>query len=535
MGSVICKKLLSNKGRFLMITFLVGLVILFVGGALYGRFVEKVFAPDDRPTPAMAQRDGLDYIPMPKWKNMLIELLNIAGTGPILGPIQGILFGPLAFLLIPIGNVFGGAVHDYFSGMLSVRNRGDQMPALIRRFMGNGIYHIYNVFACLLMFLVGVVFLYLPGDLIAGLLKQPTTLADGASITTLIPLFVIYGCILIYYLLASITPIDKIIGRVYPIFGAVLLISAVGIAGALVFKGYLFDTTVFPDYLRGVTTSEGAPFGVLVPEGALTPSHLIPIFFITVACGITSGFHASQATLIARSVSDERQGRQTFYNMMILEGLIAMIWAAGAMVIYNMGADAGATKNATLMVSVISIDFLGKVGGVLAILGVIVLPITSGDTALRSLRMMIGDYFNIDQRKRSNVLTMAGVIFALVLLVLIFAKVNPNGFNILWRYFGFANEALAVFAFAMATIYLAGRHAKPYWIMTLIPGSFYMFVVSSYLLNAKIGFNRSWEVAYIGAAILVVVYIALVVKAGFKRRAGIDAGTVEDTDIRKDA
>lgn len=514
-----------------MVTFLVGLVILFVGGALYGRFVEKVFAPDDRPTPAMAQRDGLDFIPMPKWKNMLIELLNIAGTGPILGPIQGILFGPLAFLLIPIGNVFGGAVHDYFSGMLSVRNRGDQMPALIRRFMGNGVYHIYNIFACLLMFLVGVVFLYLPGDLIAGLAGQPTTLAEGDSITKLIPLFVIYGLILLYYLLASITPIDKIIGRIYPIFGAILLISAAGIFGALIVKGYLFDPKLFPDFLTGYTASAGAPFGVLVPEGAVTPANLVPVFFITVACGITSGFHASQATLIARSVPDERQGRQTFYNMMILEGLIAMIWAAGAMVIYNMGADAGATKNATAMVSVISIEFLGKVGGVLAILGVIVLPITSGDTALRSLRMMVGDYFNINQRKKSNVLILAAVIFTLVLVVLIFAKVDPNGFNILWRYFGFANEALAVFAFGMATIYLMGKSSKAYYFMTLIPGAFYMFVVSSYLLNAKIGFRLDWNMAYIGAAILVVAYIIAIMRAGFKRRNGIAAGTVENTDI----
>lgn len=513
-----------------MITFLVGLVMLFVGGAVYGRIVEKVFAPDDRPTPAMAQRDGLDYIPMAKWKNMLIELLNIAGTGPILGPIQGILFGPLAFILIPIGNIFGGAVHDYFSGMLSVRVKGNQMPALIRRFMGDGVYHIYNVFACLLMFLVGVVFLYLPGDLIAGLVNQPTTLQPGDSVTKLIPLFVIYGLIMLYYLAASITPIDKIIGRVYPIFGAVLLISAVGIVFGLIIKGHLFDPTIFPNWIPGAVHPAGAPFGVLVPEGAVTPAHLVPVFFITVACGITSGFHASQATLIARSVSDERQGRQTFYNMMVAEGLIAMIWAAGAMVIYNLGVDAGATKNATEMVSVISKNFLGPVGGVFAILGVIVLPITSGDTALRSLRMMVGEYFNIDQRKKSNVLIMAAVIFTLVLIVLIFAKVNPNGFNILWRYFGFANEALAVFAFGMATIYLVGKSAKPFWLMTAIPGAFYMLVVSSFILNAKIGFQLSWNIAYAFGVVLTILYLVVIVRAGFKRRQGLAAGTVEDID-----
>lgn len=515
-----------------MFTFLIGLVILIVGGALYGKIVENIFAPDDRPTPAMVQRDGLDYIPMPKWKNMLIQLLNIAGTGPILGPIQGILFGPLAFLLIPIGNIFGGAVHDYFCGMLSVRIKGEQMPGLIRRFMGDGIYHIYNAFACLLMFLVGVVFLYLPGDLIAGLLGQPTSIPEGKTITALIPLFVIYGIIMLYYLIASITPIDKIIGRIYPVFGAVLLISAVGIFGALIFRGFIFDTTVFPDWIRGVSVSEGAPFGVLVPHGALTPGHLVPIFFITVACGITSGFHASQSTLIARSVNDERQGRSTFYNMMVAEGLIAMIWAAGALVIYNLGADAGATKNATAMVSVISRDFLGNFGGVLAILGVIVLPITSGDTALRSLRMMVGDYFNIDQRKQRNVIIMAAVIFTLVLAALVFAKVDPNGFNILWRYFGFANEALAVFAFALAALYLFGKSDKPYWLIALIPGMFYMFVVSSFILNASIGFNLSWNLAYIISAVLTVVYAAAVIRSGFKRRKGVLDGTVEDVDKR---
>ena len=513
-----------------MITFLIGLVVLFVGGAIYGKFVENIFAPDDRPTPAMVKRDGLDYIPMPKWKNMLIELLNIAGTGPILGPIQGILFGPLAFILIPIGNVLGGAVHDYFSGMLSVRNNGDQMPALIRRFMGNTTYHIYNVFACLLMFLVGVVFLYLPGDLIAGLIGVPTTVGEGESITKLIPLFVIYGIILLYYLLASITPIDKIIGRVYPIFGAVLIISAVGILGALFVCGYIFDTSLMPNWIPGAVYPEGAPYGVLVPDGAITPSNLVPIFFITVACGITSGFHSSQATLIARSVPDERQGRSTFYNMMVAEGRIAMIWAAGAMVIYNMGAQV-ATANSTEMVSVISMTFLGAVGGVLAILGVIVLPITSGDTALRSLRMMVGDYFHIDQRKRSNVVIMALVIFALVLGVLIFAKVNPNGFSILWRYFGFANEALAVFAFGMGAIYLAGRFDKPFYLICLIPGAFYMFVVTSYIFSAPIGFHLSWAISYVLGAIFTVVYIAAILRAGMKRNKGIKAGTIENTDV----
>lgn len=494
-----------------MATFLIGLAVLLVGGYVYGKFVERIFGPDARTTPAYAQGDGVNYVPMKKWKNALIQLLNIAGTGPVLGPIQGILFGPVAFILIPIGCVLGGAVHDYFSGMMSLRHNGDQMPGLMRRFMGKGVYQIYSIFVCLLMFLVGVVFIYTPGDMLAGSilgLSPSFTDADGAmlGIGVLAPILAIYGIILVYYLVATVFPIDKIIGRIYPVFGAILLLSAVGIFFGLFFTGGVFQL----NELWGAWPAW------------VSLDNLVPLFFITVACGIVSGFHSTQACIIARSVNSEFEGRNTFYTMMILEGFIAMIWAAAAMVVYNNGvAEAGVT-GAVAVVGLISKSFLGEIGGIIAILGVVVLAITSGDTALRSLRLMIADYFHIDQVSKTKRILLALAIFVPVAVILVYSKLDPNGFNILWRYFSFANEACAVFAFALISVYLFGLR-KP-GIMTLIPGSFYMFVCSSYLLNAKIGFGLEWGVAYAVAGVLAVVYAGLVVRAGLVRRKRLENG-----------
>lgn len=494
-----------------MITFLIGLAVLLLGGYLYGKFCERVFGPDDRTTPAYSQADGVNFVPMNKKKNALIELLNIAGTGPVLGPIQGILFGPIAFILIPIGCVLGGACHDYFSGMMSLRHKGDQMPGLMKRFMGNGVYQIYNIFVCLLMFLVGVVFIYTPGDMLAGSVLGLSTSfvdADGNALGlgALAPVLVIYALILLYYLVATVFPIDKIIGRIYPIFGAILLLSAVGIFFGLFFTGGIMEL----NEIWGAWPSW------------VSLDNLIPLFFITVACGIVSGFHSTQACIIARSVNSEFEGRNTFYMMMILEGFIAMIWAAAAMVVYNNGiAEAGVT-GAVAVVGLISKSFLGEIGGIIAILGVVVLAITSGDTALRSLRIMLADYFHIDQVNKVKRVVLALVIFIPVAVVLVYSKLDANGFNILWRYFSFANETCAVFAFALISVYLFGLR-KP-GIMTLIPGCFYMFVCSSYLLNAKIGFNLEWTVAYIVAGVLTVGYAALVVRAGLVRRKRLENG-----------
>ena len=472
-----------------MITFFIGLAILVAGGITYGAIVEKIMKPTSDSTPAISMRDDVDFVPMKKWRNSLIELLNIAGTGPILGPLQGILFGPIAFITIPIGCVIGGAFHDYMVGMISVRNEGDQVPGLVRRFLGRNVYRFYNVFVCLLMLLVGVVFIYTPGDIFLNHILGQEASADNPT------LWIVYGVIFVYYVLATLFPIDKIIGRVYPIFGAILLISAIGVFIGLFIKGY------------PLTELWNASAGGYPYQG-----HFLPLFFVTVTCGILSGFHSTQATLVSRTVSDEREGRVIFYNMMLAEGFIAMIWAAAGMGALGLGLTDTATLSgaATKVVGIVAKDMLGSVGGAIAIIGVIVLPVTSGDTALRSLRLMIGDAMNLDQTKKKNALTLAICIFAVVALVLFWAKANPSGFNILWRYFSWANETTAVFACAMIAVYMK-KHQMPYF-LALIPGTFYMFVVSCYILNAEIGFRLPWLISYILAGVLSILYVLLLVR-----------------------
>ena len=489
-----------------MATFITGLVILLLGGWLYGKFVEHVFKPDDRGTPAVRMKDGIDYVPMNKWKNALINLLNIAGTGPIFGPIQGILFGPIAFITIPIGCVISGATHDYLSGMMSLRQNGAQMPGIIRKFLGNKTYQVYNIFLCFLTLLVGAVFTYTPGDLFAG---QICGFQD-VNVWT----WVIYGVILLYYLVATLFPIDKIIGKIYPIFGAILLLSAVGVFAGIFIQGYQLDNIDFSHGLKGIFDV----YPIFDAEGnSGAGTKFIPVFFVTVACGITSGFHSTQCTLIGRSVEHEKEGRTVFYGMMILEGLIAMIWAAAAMGLYNSGSTAGATA----AVGEVAKGLLGPVGGIIAILGVIVLPITSGDTALRSCRLMVADYLHIDQKTRKNRVLVTLGIFIPVILILVFAKMNAGGFNILWRYFAWSNQTIGVFAFAAITIYLMAKKGakKGIYLIALIPGSFYMFIISSFILSQKIGFGLPMTVAYIIAGVLTALYFAGLIKLGRKYAA----------------
>ena len=480
-----------------MITFAMGLLILIAGAVVYGRACERVMGPTDRETPATAKYDGVDYVPMKKWRNSLIELLNIAGTGPILGPIQGILFGPIAFLTIPIGCVLGGAFHDYMTGMISVRSGGGQMPALIRRFLGRRVNTVFNLFACLLMLLVGVVFVFTPGDLfVTQILHRESALTEPATL-------IVYGVIFVYYIVATILPIDKIIGKIYPIFGGILLLSAVGVFAGLFFRGYRLDEVWQSGF--SFVNAYGDSF--------------IPIFFVTVACGIVSGFHATQATLISRTMKHEKEGRTTFYNMMILEGFIAMVWAAAAMGAVNGGLATPDMLHdqATTVVGIVARDMLGSVGGVIAIIGIIVLPVTSGDTALRSLRLMIADTLHIDTAKKRSSLMVALPIFAVVAVILGFAKANASGFNVLWRYFSWANECIAVFTFAMITVYMMDS-GKP-WLMALLPGMFYMYVVACYILNAQIGFNLPPVWSYAGAGVLSLAYAAALLLHGRRRQA----------------
>lgn len=485
-----------------MITFIIGLVILFAGAALYGRFCEKVFGPDDRKTPAYTKQDGVDYVPMKGWKNSLINLLNIAGTGPILGPIQGILFGPIAFITIPIGNIIGGAMHDYFSGMICLRDGGTQMPDMVRKYSNKGVYSVYQVFCSLLLLLVGAVFIYTPGDIAA---KQVFGF-DGAA--TSVSTWVIYGVIFLYYLIATVFPIDAIIGRIYPVFGAILLFSAIGVFIGIFVQGYP---------LAEVWNTWNGP--VVAYGDYFTSNHFIPVFFITVACGILSGFHSTQTAIISRTVKSEKQGRMTFYNMMVVEGFIAMVWAAGAMGVYNLGLQAADASLATDTIGVVCKHLLGSVGGVIALLGVIVLPITSGDTALRALRLTIADSFHIDQTSVKKRLGLSAVIFALVAVILVFAKMNGNGFNILWRYFAWSNQTLALFAFLAISVWMFMNGKAKYAWMPLIPGGWYAFITVTYIANAKIGFNIPWMGAYIIGIIAAVAYVGIVLWYAKKRSA----------------
>ncbi|MFB0917710.1 MAG: carbon starvation CstA family protein [Clostridiaceae bacterium] len=476
-----------------MTTFIIGLLILVGGGLAYGAYCEKTFGPDDRETPAISMADGVDYVGMKSWRNGLIELLNIAGTGPILGPIQGILFGPLAFITIPLGCVLAGSMHDYFSGMISMRNKGAQMPKMIEKYLGKGVRSVYNIVIMVLMLLVGAVFIYTPGDLIVReIIKQDPTPQNPVT-------WVVYVLIFLYYLVATLFPIDQIIGRVYPIFGAFLVLSAVGIFFGVVTHGGMLENLNFADLASQNMT--GAIY-----KGVSQP--WIPIFFITVACGILSGFHATQATLISRSVTHEKEGKRTFFDMMLVEGFIAMVWAAGAMILFKSGKPV--TTAATLMIGEVSRYFLGNIGSIFAIIGVIVLPITSGDTALRSLRLIIAERFNIDQVPWNKRIAVTAAIFIPCFIILYIAKTNPTGFNILWRYFAFTNQFIAIFALSMIAVYLFIHDKNGY--IALIPGMFYTFIVMSFIIHSNIGFNmlriegNSYTYSYIIAGVLCLIY-----------------------------
>lgn len=492
-----------------MVTFIIGLVILIGGAALYSKLCEHVFGPDDRQTPAYTKQDGVDYVPMRGWKNSLINLLNIAGTGPIIGPIQGILFGPLAFITIPIGNVIGGAMHDYMSGMICLRDGGSQMPDMIKKYSNKGIYAVYNIFLCVLLLLVGAVFVYTPGDIAATqVFMRSGAATDWAT-------WVIYGVIFLYYLVATVFPIDAIIGRIYPVFGAILLFSAVGVFVGIFAKGYPL-VEVWEPWISTVVNDAGETITIDY-QSYFSANHFLPVFFVTVACGILSGFHSTQTAIITRTMKSERQGRTTFYWMMTLEGFIAMVWAAGAMGAYNLGLQAFDGNLATQTIGIVCKDILGNIGGIIAIVGVIVLPITSGDTALRALRLTLADTFHMEQKTNGKRMVLAVPVFILVAAIIVWAKFNSSGFQTLWRYFAWSNQTLSLFAFLAISVWMF-ENGKSKWVwIPLIPGCFYTFICSSYLATATIGFHLPWNVGYIIGVVLAVVYVVAIVVYGGKR------------------
>ncbi|HRX48222.1 MAG TPA: carbon starvation protein A [Spirochaetota bacterium] len=446
-----------------MISFLLSLAALIAGYFIYGAFVEKVFGIEpERKTPAVALNDGVDYVPLPWKKILLIQILNIAGLGPIFGAIMGALYGPAAFLWIVLGTIFAGAVHDFFSGMLSVRHDGKSISEIVGIYLGDFMKNFMRVFSVILLVLVGTVFIAGPAGLLANL-GMTGILANK---------WFWLAVIIAYYFFATILPIDKIIARFYPVFGIVLLVMALGIGIALLF---------YQNPIPEITLSN------------LHPKQLPiwPMLFITIACGAISGFHSTQSPLMARCIETEKYGRRVFYGAMVAEGIIALVWAAAAMTFFNgiPGLAASLGKGgAGVVVHDVSIGLLGVFGGVLAILGVIACPITSGDTAFRSARLTIADALNFDQQKTRNRLLVAAPLFAIGLVL------NFMDFSIIWRYFAWSNQTLATIVLWGSAAYLAVNN-KLHWIAT-IPATFMTAVCVTYIMIAPEGLKLSTTIAY---------------------------------------
>lgn len=446
-----------------MITLICAVLLLVAGYVLYGKLVERVFRPDGRPTPATAHPDGVDYIPMKTWRVFLIQLLNIAGTGPIFGALLGAVFGPVVFLWIVFGSILGGAVHDYMSGMISLRMNGASISEIVGAYLGTTAKQVMRVFSLILLVLLGAVFTTSPAALIARL--TPEWMNTGFWVVV----------ILVYYLLATLLPIDKLIGKLYPVFGAVLLMMAVGIIVGLVVSGY-----PLPELTLANMHPEGRP--------------VWPYMFITVACGAISGFHGTQSPMMARCLTSEKDGRKIFYGAMISESVIALVWAAAGVAFYGTtgGLQAALEElGQSGVVYDISVSLLGLFGGALAIIGVVVCPISSGDTAFRSARLTIADWFHIDQ---ANLPRRLAVTIPLLAAGAVLTQVD---FDVIWRYFSWSNQTLAMITLWAAAMYLV-RHADKTWysLLCAIPATFMSGVSCTYILMAEEGFRLSQSIAY---------------------------------------
>ena len=459
-----------------MITFVLSLFALVIGYFIYGRIVERIFSPDDRLTPAVSMADGVDYVVLPGWKVFMIQFLNIAGTGPIFGAIMGAKFGPSAYLWIVFGCIFAGAVHDYLSGMLSMRHGGAGLPELVGAYLGKRTKKVMLIFSVFLLLMVGAVFVYSPAIILGKLCSDSIT-------------WIYIWCIIIfiYYFLATMLPIDKIIGRIYPLFAVAMLFMAIALMVVLFIKWPSLPE--LSDGLKNMNPSAGSIF---------------PCLFITIACGAISGFHATQSPLMARCIKSERQGRPLFYGAMITEGIVALIWATVSMYFFYGGAaqELGVTPNqqAPEVVTTVSQGWLGLFGGALAILGVVAAPITSGDTALRSARLIIAEFLHLEQHSIRKRIYICIPVFAVTLGLLWYNIADENGFNIIWNYFGWANQTLAVFTLWAITVYLA-RKNKFYWI-TLFPAMFMTAVCTAFLLISDNAFGLPAMVGNIAAIII---------------------------------
>ena len=460
-----------------MVTFSVALVLLVLGYVVYGGFVNRIFAPDaKRVTPAVSMNDGVDYMPMPTWKIFMIQFLNIAGLGPIFGAIMGAQFGTASYLWIVIGTLLAGAVHDFFSGCLSIRNGGANLPELIGKYLGTSAKTVMNVLSIVLMVLVGAVFVSGPAELLAGM--TPAVLNVNFWIVA----------IFLYYVLATLLPIDKIIGRIYPVFAIALLFMAVGVLVMLYVKH-----PALPEMWQG--------FGTKYDK-----SPIFPMMFVSIACGAISGFHATQSPLMARCMTNEKHCRPIFYGAMVTEGIVALVWAAAATWFFSehgtVDTATGMSYSGAKVATMISKEWLGTIGGIVAILGIVAAPITSGDTALRSARLIIADFLHMEQKSIKRRLLICIPLFLITAATLVYSLADADGFKIIWRYFAWCNQTLSVFTLWAITVYLV-REKKPY-IITLIPALFMTCVSVTYICIAREGFQLSPVLSYAigGAAVL---------------------------------
>jgi carbon starvation protein CstA len=456
-----------------MITFTFALVLLIVGYLVYGTYVNKVFGPDDRETPAVAMADGVDFIPMPTWKIFMIQFLNIAGLGPIFGAIMGAQFGTASYLWIVLGTIFAGAVHDFFSGSLSIRNGGESLPEIIGRYLGPTMKKITCVFTLILMILVAAVFVSGPAELIAGM--TPDWM--NAQFWIIV--------IFLYFILATMLPVDKIIGKIYPLFAFALLFMAGGILVMLYVKN-----PDLPEIWNG--------FGTKYEKNPI-----FPMMFISIACGAISGFHGTQSPLMARCIKSERHCRPIFYGAMVAEGIVALVWAAAATCFFQengiIDAVTGKAFSGAAVATRISNEWLGTFGGILALLGIVAAPITSGDTALRSARLIAADFLNFDQRPISKRLMICIPIFLITIGVLVYSLSDAEGFKIIWRYFAWCNQTLAVFTLWAITVYLV-KEKKNFYI-SFLPALLMTLVCSTYICIAPEGLSLPQGLSYaIGGA-----------------------------------
>ena len=475
-----------------MISLLIAFAVLLLGYLLYSRVTEKIFAPDGRKTPAVEVNDGVDCVPMKTWKAFLVQLLNIAGTGPIFGALMGAVFGPIVFLWIVLDSILGGAVHDYMSGMISSRHRGASIAELSGTYLGSAAKWVMRIFSVVLLVLCGAVFVTSP----AGLLDKLTPAPLNGTFWSVV--------ILAYYLLATLLPIDKLIGRLYPVFGVLLIVMAAAVIGGILFSGGKYP----------------------IPEISLKNLHpngtpVWPYMFITVACGAVSGFHATQSPMMAKCIQSEKDGRKVFYGAMIAESVIALVWAAAGVAFYGTTQllNDALANGASNVVYEISTGVLGVVGGILAVAGVIVCPITSGDTAFRSARLILAEIFRLDQQKIKNRLALTIPLLSVGGLLTWFAAVNDNGFQTIWRYFSWSNQTLAMIALWVSTAYLLKRGRYRFGsLLTALPAAFMTAVSLTYILMAKEGLQLNQTTAYIVGAAAAVVLFAIYCAALFRKQ-----------------